>query len=169
MDVSAYVAAGAAGTFTNIGYTKGPLTIEEGGSDYEVKAEQVLGALASVPVDKKITLKFTFLQAELDDLQKVLRQPAANLTGTPPNKSLLIGDPVETYHQIKVTGKAIGGSAGIKGVRTITMWRVAFVTVEPIGMAKDSETVWGVTMTLVYDETVATADKYYKIIDTGGS
>lgn len=169
LDISAYVTAGGAGTFTNVGYTKGPLTVDLGQSQFESKAEQVLGSLNVIPIEFKPMVKATLLQSNLDLLQEIINQPAANLTGVAPNKVLLIGDPVESYYQVKITGKAIASTAGVHGTQTILLWRCAFTAVEPIGHAKDNEKVYGITLVPVYDETLATADKYGKITDAGGS
>ena len=168
--ISAYVAAGGAGTFTDAGYTRGPATIEDSTSDLEISAEQVLGKLSSVPIDKKVVVKFWMLEADLANLQKALRQPAGNLTGTPPNSSLAVGDPVEVYHQVQFVTKGIRGtSGGASATRTITFWRAAFGPMEPIGFPKDGEQIYGVTMSVMYDDSVATADKYYKEVDTGAT
>ncbi|HEY3175678.1 MAG TPA: hypothetical protein VGK94_07950 [Candidatus Polarisedimenticolia bacterium] len=170
VSLSAYVTAGGAGTFTDVGHTKGPCTIEESGSDYEVKSEQELGSLMSVPIEKKVMLKFAMIEADVANLQKALRQPSGNLTGTPPNSILAVGDPQEEYRQIQLVTKGIKGTAtGAAATRTVTIWRGAFVSIEPIGFSKESEQVYGVTVNCLYDESVATADKYYKIVDSGAT
>ena len=43
------------------------------------------------------------------------------------------------------------------------------MSIEPIGFSKEQEQVYGVTVNCLYDESVATADKYYKITDTGAT
>lgn len=172
ISISDYVAAGGAGTFTDIGYTKGPCTIEPNITDHQVEAEQVLGVLRSIPVKMDYKLKFTMMESDLTKLRRILRLPSANLTstGTTPNRTetLLVGDSVETYNQLKVItpgAKAVGvGDAAV--TRTYTFWKATCQSIDPIGHAKDGEAVVGVTFALTLDDSVATADKYWKVVDT---
>lgn len=169
VSVSDYVTAAGAGTFTDVGHTQGPTTLEIANQDYEIKSEQVLAAIASIPVDNKVTLKFTMLESALDNLRYALRQVSGNLTGSAPNKTLLIGDAQEVYQQMKLVSKGIKGATLVAATRTITIWRAAFVSAEAIGFAKDKEQLFTVTMSVMYDDSVATADKYLKIVDSGGA
>ena len=170
ISVSAYVTAGGSGSFTDVGYTEGPATIEPGGSDYRIEPEQVLGAIRSVPTKVEHKLKFAMKEAAAANLQWAIRQLAANLTGTAPNYTLLVGDPVETYQQLKLVTK--GGRAtatGTDGTQTWTFWRCASMAVEAIGVTKEKEKIIGVTFDILYDESVATADKYYKQVTASGT
>ena len=167
---SAYVTAGGAGSFTDAGYTEGAAELEPINSNYDVKPEQVLGAIMSVPIEFGVKLKFAMREAAAEQLQWVLRQPAGSLSGTGPNRTLLIGDPSETYQQMKLVtkgGRATGG--GAQAAQTWTFWRCVVESVQPIGISKDKEKIVGVTMNCLYDESVSTADKYGKVVNTGGT
>jgi len=171
ISISDYVTAGGAGTFTDIGYTKGPCTIEPNITDYKIVPEQVLGVLRSIPVSMDYKLKFSMMETDLPKLRRVLRLPAANLvvTGTTPNitETLSVGDSVETYNQLKViTSGAKRAIQDAVVTRTYTFWKATCESIEPIGHTKEQEAVCGVTFSLTLDDSVATADKYFKVADT---
>ena len=170
ISVSAYVTAGGAGSFTDVGYTEGPATVEHEASDYKVEPEQVLGGIRSVPTKFGAKLKFAMKESAGANLVTALRQTAGNLTGTPPNTTLLVGDPIEVYNQVKLVTK--GGRAtalGNDATQTWTFWRCASATTEPIGITKEKEKIVGVTLDVLYDESVTTADKYYKQVNASGT
>ncbi len=165
---SAYVTAGGAGTFADVGYLDAPATIEMPMSNYRMMAESLQGAIRAIPIDFGVKLKFAMKESLQDTMAWVLRQGAA--TGTTPNFTLLIGDPTEQYNQMKVVGK--GGrltATGADATETWTFWRGAVESMDPIGFAKDKERILLVTIDCLYDETVSTADKYGKVIAAGGA
>lgn len=169
--LSAYVAAGAAGTFTDIGHSKGPVTIEPVVEEYKVMSEQAMGTIRSVPIKAGYRIKFTIMEADLSRMRQILSQPSANLvtSGTTPNivETLSVGDPQEIYFQIKVTTKgAKRALADPEPTRTYTLWRCRPEAIDPIGHSKESEAVFGVTFDVLQDDSVATADKYWKAVDT---
>ena len=168
ISISSYVTAGGAGTFTDVGYTEGPCTLEHAGSDYKLKPEQVLGAIASIPTEFGVKIKFAMKESAAANLQWALRQGAP--TGVVPNTTFLVGDPTETYQQVKIVTK--GGkltATGAAAAQTITVWRGSVEVSDPIAISKEKEKIVGVTIDCLYDESVATADKYYKQVNAGGT
>ena len=85
--ISAYVVAGGAGTFVDIGHSKGPVTIEPVIQEYKVRSEQAMGTIRSVPIEAGYRIKFTILETDLEKMRQFLSQPAANLvtSGTTPS------------------------------------------------------------------------------------
>lgn len=170
ISVSAYVTAGGAGSFTDVGYTEGPATIEPEFGDYRVEPEQVLGAIRAVPTKSGYKLKFAMKESAGANLVTATRIPVANLTGVAPNTTFLVGDPVEIYNQIKLVTK--GGratAAGVDATQTWTFWRCAAMSMDAIGITKEKEKIVGVTFDILYDESVATADKYWKQVNASGT
>ncbi len=171
ISMSAYVTAGGAGTFTDVGYTEGPATVEPSSSDYRIVPEQVLGAIRSIPTEAGWKLKFATKESVATQMQWIFRQPAGSLTGADAaNKTLLFGDPSEEYRQMKLVTKGPRLTAtGNDAVQTWTFWRCAAMAIEPIGVAKDKEKILGVTLDILYDESVATADKYFKQVNASAT
>lgn len=170
ISVSDYVTAGGAGSYVDIGYTEGPATIEVPRTMYEVKPDQVLGGIRAVPTEYGIDLKFAMIEAAGANAVWALGQAAGNLTGTPPNTTMLIGDPIELYKQMKLVTK--GGrltAVGVDATQTWTFWRCFVKALDAIGVTKAKEKVLGVTMGVLYDESVATADKYGKVVNASGT
>lgn len=161
VDLSVYVAAGGAGTFVEAGHTEGPTEISMSQSDYEVKSQQTPGVLKRVGIETMYALKFTMLETTLENWRQALRQAVANLTGTPPNLTLRVQEAKEQYHQIRLVGKGVGTT----GARTVTIWKGIISEVEALPFDKENPQKVGVTLACLYDETVATADKFLKVVD----
>lgn len=158
---SAYVTAGGAGSFTDLGHTKTPVTLAISFEDYEVKSERAFGTLKKVPQTAKVALKIPMTEAVLENYRIVTRQPAANLTGTPPDMTLLVGDQLEQYHQMKLDIPGVGTT----GARTMTLWKCIIESLAELPFAKGLEQLLEMTMDVLYDDSVATDDKFFKIVD----
>ena len=171
ISISAWVTAGGAGTFTDIGHLEGDAMLEFDREDLMEGSEQVLGSLFSEPIKFGARLKFAAKESSLDNMQKYLGQPAANLSGIVPNKTLLIGDPVATYYQIKVVtkGERTAQGATTAAAQTWTFWRMAIQKPEPLVMSKAKVRLLGFTLEAINDESVTTADKHGKVVNSGGN
>lgn len=169
VSVGAYVAAAGAGALTDVGHTKGPTTISVSYEDYPVVTEQSFGPLRKIPISATVKLKVMMDEATLDNLRTSFRQTAAQLSGTSPNKTLLVGNITEQYHQVQVSTKGPAGAAGVASTRTITIWRGIIEAIEEISFGKQPEQTFVVTFDCMFDDTVATGDKFLKIVDSGGS
>lgn len=170
LSVGPYVAAGAAGTLVDAGLTKEATSLLYKVAKYEYgNGEQVFSAQGAAPTDVEMELKAVMAEADLEKLQWLLSQPAANLTGTAPNKSLLLGEPVEMYHQVQLVTKGVKGTNGTAASRTFTGWRGYIKNVEEIKFAKGSEQLFSVTIGFFEDLTVSTGDKFGKLADTGAA
>ena len=159
--VSDYVAAAGAGTFTDLGHTKTPVTIALSFEDYEVKSERAFGTLKKVPQTAKVALKVPVSETILENYRIATRQPAANLTGTPPDMTLLVGDQLEQYHQMKLAVPGVGTTAA----RTVFLWRCLVEALGEIPFAKGLEAMLEMTFDVLYDDSVAMDDKFLKVVD----
>lgn len=170
LSVGAYVAAGSAGTLTDVGLTKEGTELAFKVTKAEVgNGEQVFGPQLAVPTDVEMELKAVLGEADIDKLQWIFSQPTANLTGTAPNRSLLLGEPTEDYRQVQLVTKGIKGTNGTAASRAFTGWKAFVKSVEPIKYAKAAEQLYSVTLGFCEDVTVATADKFGKLVDTGAA
>lgn len=171
ISISAWVTAGGAGTFTDAGHLEGEAMLEFDKEDLLEGSEQVLGSLISEPIKFGVRLKFALKETSLDNMQKYLGQAAANLTGAAPNKTLLIGDPSPLFYQVKVVtkGERTVQGATTPATQTWTFWRMAAQKPEPLSLKKDKVRLMGFTYEALYDESVSTADKYGKVVNSGGN
>lgn len=162
--IGAYVAAGGAGSLTDVGHLKNPTTLQAAFEDYPVTSERAQGALKKVPQSSSYKLKLSMTESLLANLQKALRQPSANLTNGDAaieEGTLLVGNAAEQYHQIQLVGVGPGATA----VRTVTLWRCIVESVAEMAFAKGAEIMYEVTFDVLHDDSVATADKFFKIVD----
>lgn len=162
VSVGPWVTAGGAGTLVDVGYTEGGVELQQTQEDTPIDPDQEPGTIARFPVSTGYSLKFTMLEATLANLLTAFRQAAANLTGTPPNETLQIGEAAESYLQIQLVGKG-GGSTG---VRTVTCWKGMVESTEPVAMRKNEPAKVGVTVALLRDPSVAAAGKHLKIVES---
>jgi len=161
VSIGAYVTAGGAGSLTDVGHTKSGTTLAPSFNDYDSKSEQAFGTLKKVPQDGSIKLKVHMMEATLELLRVAMRQAAANLTGTPPNLTLRVGPFIEQYHQIQVAVPGVGTTQA----RTLTLWRGSVESVAEIPYAKGAEQAYEVTFDCLWDDSIGTADKIYKVVD----
>ena len=162
VSIGAWVTAGGAGSLTDVGHMKGPASLAPAFEDYKVNSERAFGALKSIPVNGSLKLNLDLQEVTIEHLRIAFRQPAANKSGTSPDFTLRIGDFTEQYHQVTVV--ATGG--GTTGVRTITLWRAAVESCGEIPFAKSEEQHLPLALDCMYDDSVTTADKFGKIVET---
>jgi len=165
LSLGAYVTAGGAGSLTDVGLLKDGSELNIAKEIYEVKSSSANGVLRAIPIDSTYELKAILQEATLDNMRKALGQPSANLTGTAPNKTLLVGDMAEEYFQGTVS---TGGTGGTPATRLMTFWKLYVKAVETLAFKKGQEQMYGITFGMVADQSVAAADKFYKVVDSGG-
>lgn len=175
ISIGVWTTAGGSPSFTALGHSQGPVTIENSWEDYAVKSEQQLGALAKVPTSYSVKVKFIVMESILENWRIALRLLAAQKTGTPPNFLLAVTDPTEVYHQVKIVGKpvrsALNATGPNPGFRTINFWKSIIESVEPIALAKDQPQLLAITMDVCFDESITggsiqTKGNYYLITDS---
>ena len=161
VSVSAYVTAGGAGSFVDVGHIKSPAILAVTREDFDIKSERAIGTLKKFPVDMKVTLKVSISEAVMENVRVAFGQPAANMTGTPPDLILEVGEHAEQYHQLKLVQKGVGTT----GVRTLLLWRAIVESVAEVQFAKAGEQMYEITFDVLNDESVAAAGKFFKATD----
>ncbi len=162
--VDPYVAAGSpVGTPTEVGFTRGPVTITPAFTDYEVKAEQAAGTIKRVNTDTSYAIKIPIIESTLEHWRDAFRQPSGNLTGdgSSADKVLLVGAAGEVYKQVKVAGEGLGDAL----TREVWGWKCIAGETSEIGVTKEAEQLVEVTYQALTDSTVTTNDKILKIVD----
>jgi hypothetical protein len=130
-----------------------------------VEPDETLTPVRAVPSKREYELKIPMMQAELEKARVAMGQPAANLTGTPPDLTLNVdANAGEQYHQIKVI--AAGGGVGTTGARTCSYWRCYLKSVAEIPFLKDGEQMYDMTFGVLYEETGTGSDTICKWADT---
>lgn len=162
VSVADWVTAGGAGSsFVDLGHTKAPSTLTGTIEVFDVKSERVFGIIKSKPIDGKITLKVPTIEVSAENLRIAFGQPAANKSGTGDNLTLRVGDFPEQYHQVTL----VTSGPGTTGVRTFTFWRARITGMGELPFGKGAEQVLELTLEILYDDSVATADKFFKMVD----
>lgn len=162
VSLSPYVTAGGAGTFADVGYKRGAVEIAPTYTDYEIKADDVLGTLRRFPTDQKLTCKFMAIEATVANLQEWLRQPDANVSGTPPDETIQLGTIEERKKQIKIVGVGLGTGK----VRTVLLWHCIVQSASPVGFTKDGEQVLEMEFDVLHDDTVVATGKWGTLVET---
>lgn len=162
VSIGDWVTAGGAGSLTDVGHTNAPIDVTHAFEDHETKSERAKGTIKRTPMDMTVTVKVPMLEATLEHWRILSRQAAANLTGTPPDLTLRVGQPVAQYHQMTIVGPGLGSGS----VRTVTLWRAIVMEVGPIQFAKGGDMVFDVTFGILEDDTLGTADTFYKVVDS---
>jgi len=57
VSVGAWVTAGGAGSLTDVGHMKGPVTLTPSREDYDIKSERAFGVLKKIPQDSIVKIK----------------------------------------------------------------------------------------------------------------
>lgn len=161
VSIGDYVTAGGAGSLTDVGHTKSPTTLASTYEDFEVISERVGGVLKKVPQMTRHKFKASLTEATIEHMRIAMRQPSANVSGTPPDLTLRVGASAEQYHQFTLVTVGVGTTA----VRTLTIWRGIVESVSEIPYAKGAEQMFEIVIDALLDETVATADKFFKVVD----
>lgn len=166
-NVGAYVPAGGAGSLTEVGHTSDATELSIAYNDYALKSEQSFGAMRKIPIDAEVGLKLPMMESTAENERITFRQAAAQKSGSAPNQTLLVGVISEQYHQLQMVTKGTGATT--TATRTVTMWKGAPKQVDNISYTKKQFQNLGPTFDLLFDDTVATGDKFLKIVDSGGA
>lgn len=162
VSVGAYVSAGGAGTLTDVGHTKEAVTLTPAFEDYSVTSERAFGVLKKIPIGGSFKLTVPIIEATMENYRVAFRQASGSTTGTAPNITLRVGDFAQNYHQVSIVSAGVGST----GTRTITIWRAIVENLEAIPYGKTGEQMLKVTFDCLYDDTLATADKFLKLVDS---
>lgn len=160
LSVSDYVTAGGAGAFTDIGHSRS-LALTKSQENFDVETDRAFGIIKRVPTKASLQLNGIMDECTLENVRVAFGQLAGSLTGTPPDMTLLIGEPEEQYHQLTVDVIGVGTTAA----RTWTFWKCFAGVNGEIPFQKAAVANVPFTFECLYDDSVATADKFGKVVD----
>lgn len=155
-------------TLVDVGGLKAPPKLTDSDDHYELTSENAQGVLRLIPTMAKPTLEVVMQENDLVKLRRLLNQATAALSGTDPNRTLIRDPSVEIYLQGQIITKAIAGSGGTYGTRTMSFWRMACTSRQALEFAKGGEQAVGITFLILQDLSIAAAGngQFYKIQDT---
>jgi hypothetical protein len=160
--IGGWVSAAATTSMTDFGHTKAPVTIGAEFENFEAMSERSFGPVKIKPIGQKFTVQVPAMEVTAANMAVAYRQATGNLSGSAPNQTLLVDDATERYHQIIVTGP----SPGTNGVGTYTFHKCHITSIAPNPIAKGDTQVLDMTFTVLKDDSVTAANKYFKYIET---
>src|SRR3972149_12002430 len=163
LTIGTYTASGGAGgTMTDVGHIRS-LAVANSRENFDVETDRAFGIIKRVPIKMSQQITAMLDESRLENFRIAFAQPAANLsgTGTTQNGTLLIGQPAEQYHQAPIVGVGVGSTAS----RTWTFWKCAAVLNGEIPFQKAAVQNIPLSLEVLYDSTLSTADKFGKIVD----
>lgn len=157
-----YVTAGGAGTLVDLGHVKNPYELAGAMENFDETTERATGIVLTEPISDSHEVKVAFHQSEIEILRIAYGQPSANKSGSGNNLTLLIGDRVSQYHQATLQVKGPGTTAK----RLMTFWKLQVIAREAISFGKSTAQLVITTFRILRDDSVVTADKYFKFVDS---
>lgn len=157
--IGPWVTAGGAGTLVDLGHMA-EVSIADEGEAVLFESERAQGRLAASWAKAGYSIKIKIKEFRAELMRQMLQQPAANKTGTGDNLTLLIGEKAVEYFQGALV--LSGQPHGTTGVHTWTFWRLMPQTLGELVFTKNAFGEWETTLLGFQDESVATADKFYK-------
>lgn len=161
--IGPYTSSGSSGALQDIGHTMTPFELAGGFANFDVETERATEIVGTYPQKSDYTLKVSFAQNEPEAMRIAYRQTAGNLSGTAgTGETLRVGSAVAQYHQatLVVPGTGTGLTA------TYTFWKLQVATVDATAFGKAAVQQLVVTFRVIRDDTVATADKLFKRVDS---
>jgi hypothetical protein len=160
LSVSSYVAAGGAGSFTDVGATDGGVSVTPNISVLDIYIDQQTTAVGGKKTKTEYILKTNLMQANVNNLAMAWGFSACMLSGS----TFFVGDEMtSTYKQLKFVGQAAGAPAGL--TRTLTCWLAMAYKTGEHAYKKDKETFIPIEFKLYLDLSVTTTDKVMKWVD----
>jgi len=163
IEVSAYVTAKGAGTFTDAGITEGGSEIDWTEEATDIFGDRHLGALLQEPNKKACSLKIVAKEVTIDNLSIALGGVAGDKTGTTPNFVFEPGvDNAAQYKQLRLTHPGLGTTA----TRTILFWRTRRSGPIKLAVKKEKEQMYEITFAVLQEITGAAPSSFFKVTDT---
>jgi hypothetical protein len=157
IEISAYVTAKGAGTFTDAGCTIDAFVHKEKVTKHMTEIQQRLGPVKGTIVKREIELTVHLAQAEIENLRIALGEPAGAVTGTPPNVTIKRNmSAVAQAHQIRVKTPGLGTT----GVRTILYYNAQVKEFPDWTHKKDAEQMIPVTFEIIEETTGSGTDSW---------
>ena len=131
----------------DVGYTQGGVTLRKSNEFVDIDADQLGGVARKVNTFERMFLSTTLLEVTRENMQKIMNEPSAHLTGSQLNFGS--ASPTTTEYELTVTGEAPGTST----TRTYTFYRAIPVDeVEHMIGSRDTASVLPVGFELLKDD-----------------
>lgn len=161
LEWGAYVtAAGADPTMTDAGHTNGPVKLTIDKEIVEIGSERANAPVLYIPVGMKPAIVIPAMEMTHAFMAMMLSQASGNVSGTPPNTTMLVGDMTEAYYRVKITAR----SPGANSLAVWTFYKCAPGPVGEFAFAKAAPQSPDVTFNVVRDASISAANKYFKVI-----
>ncbi len=134
---------------TDVGYTRGGITISKDGDFLNVEPDQVLYPVITQKTTESYQVSTELLEVTLANLKLAWGESAA--IGGGPSLSLGAPEVDVSEYTLVFNGRAPKGASGNYGDRTVTFHRVVTMDYGDIEHTRDGETVIPVTFTALYD------------------
>ncbi len=134
---------------TDVGYTRGGITIAKDGEFLDVHPDQVTYPILTQKTSESYQVSTELLEVTLENL-KLAWGEAGEINGT--TLSLGSSEVDVTEHKVVFNGRAPKGASGNYGDRTVTFHRVVTMDYGDVEHQRDGESVIPVTFTALYDE-----------------
>jgi hypothetical protein len=156
---SAWTGAG----FVAVGYTDTGVDITDTPSVKEIVPDEVISPVKQIVTGLKTEIKFTLLEATLENISKAIALASLNNPGTG-IKTLSVGsgNPLQEF-TLGLVGPGIGGS----GQRVLAVNRVNSLAAVQQNYTRKDVTKVAVTFTALADSTKASTADVYQVVDFG--
>lgn len=152
--IDTYVSTGTAVTTpTDIGHHKTPVELNTAIEAIKIEGERSAYPIQMAATKASATVKIAFQEVTQANLITFLQGVASGTT------TVVMGDPSLVYKQIKVVHAQSGAAT-----HTYTFWKCLPTAKEPLKIAKGEEQSMSITFEALYDDTVSTNDKVYKLV-----
>lgn len=157
-----YVAAAGTVTYVDVGHIQKAIKIGAKLKYKDVETQRAFSMVKRYPIGGELMIQGFFHEATLENMRIMLAQPSAQISGTAPNQTLLVGTPLEQYHAIKVIAPGLGSTKK----QTDTFYKCCVDDPDDWEIDKENEQVYGVKFRILWDDSVTTADKFFKRVES---
>jgi hypothetical protein len=144
-------------TAIDAGYIKGGITIEHDSEHYDVKVDQVLGAIDKITVDESMKIKFSLAEATLANLATAFGYPQSAVSGGTFNFGSMSDSEFKTLY-INVKGPD-------NTTRKYTFWKVKPTGKTAQEYKRNGETLIDIEFDVMCDTSKAADQRFGSITD----
>ncbi|MGQ0797577.1 MAG: hypothetical protein ACT4OI_06935 [Methanobacteriota archaeon] len=156
-------------TFTDVGAILGGAGIEFDRDYHAIRSDHAMNDLDEIKIGDVGSLTFQAEESNMENLAMAWDQPAGNVSGTAPNKTL--NRTPNSFRQLlafKIVGTGAGTGGGSTNTRTMTAWRCVVIKTAKSMFKKESEFMLDVTVKVLQDLgiTAASTSQDVKTVDS---
>ena len=161
LSLGVYQPAGGAATLVDAGHSRN-LALAVAHENFDVKTDRAYGLIKKIPIETSYRITGILDESTPENWRLLLRLATGNLTGTPPNQTLDLGDPKEVYYQTKLDIPGIGTNK----TRAIVFYKGFSDLSGDIPFQKAAVQNLPFTIDCLYDDSVTGANKFGKLTDS---